>query len=109
MEAINDISEWFESSLQSILATQKDDDLEQWIKQREKEKENGLLDEFVNWATGESHDTDNQALSEQRAGNEVEQWIKQREKEKENGLLDEFINWATGKNSGEDMDRYRGR
>lgn len=106
MEAINDISEWFNNGLQTLLATQEDEELEQWIKKREKEKEQGLLDEFVNWAMGKSETTDK--LSEQETGDELEQWTKRREKEKEQGLLDEFVNWATGENFGDDMDRYQG-
>ncbi len=108
MEAINDISEWFNSGLQSILATQEDEELEQWIKQREQEKEQGLLDEFVNWATGKSEDTNNQLALEQTSEEGVEGWVKRREQEKELGLLDEFINWATGENFSGDEDRYSG-
>ncbi len=108
MEAFNDISEWFNSGLQSILATQEDEELEQWIKQREEEKEQGLLDEFVNWAMGKSEDKSSQEPLVGTADENLEQWIQRREKEKEQGLLDEFVNWVTGENYSGDMDRYQG-
>ena len=108
MEAFNDIAEWFDSGLQSILATQEDEELEQWIKQREEEKEQGLLDEFVNWATGKSEDTNDLSSLEQTSDESTEDWIKRREIEKEQGLIDEFVNWVTGENFSGDTDRYQG-
>ncbi len=109
MEVLNETFEWLKDSLGAIFVPSENEDVEEWIKRREKEKEQGMLDEFINWSAGEDFSEDTDRHSEPAHGNEdTEEWIERREKEKEQGLLDEFVNWSTGENFSGDTDRYSG-
>ena len=109
MEVLNEVFEWLNSSIGAMFVPSENEDTEEWIKRREKEKEQGLLDEFINWSADENFNEDTEISSGPAHGDEnVEEWIKRREKEKEQGLLDELVNWSTGENFSGDTDRYGG-
>ncbi len=80
MEVLNDISEWIRSGLMFILKPSEEENVEEWIVRREQEKKHGLLDEFINWSTGENYGVNKASLHGQAptkvaAKNKEEQWL----------------------------------
>ena len=49
MEVLNDIAEWIKAGLMVLISPNEIDELEEWTLKREREKEQGLLDELYNW------------------------------------------------------------